>query len=134
METIVAWLLQRLKSMGISIRSVYLDKGFCSVPVLKTLQRRKIRFIIPIPARGKSGGVRTASRKTTYTFQSPKHGQLEVAAVVVKKIPKDATNEKAHAGSLMLSSDYRNPLRRTKSLRCIVNALVLSLAHKGVNE
>ncbi|HEY5731041.1 MAG TPA: hypothetical protein VIS72_13385 [Anaerolineales bacterium] len=37
MEKIVAWLLNRLKSMGISIRYAYLDKGFCSVLVLKTL-------------------------------------------------------------------------------------------------
>jgi len=92
METIVAWLLKRLKSIGISIRYACLDKGFCSVPVLKILQRRKIRFIIPIPVRGKSGGVRTlfesASHKTTYTFKSPKHGQLEVATVVVKKYSK----------------------------------------------
>ena len=92
METIVAWLLKRLKSMGISIRYLYLDKGFCSVPVLKTLQRRKLRFIIPIPVRGRSGGVRTlfesGSHKTTYTFKSPRHGHLEVAAVVVKKYSK----------------------------------------------
>lgn len=93
METIVAWLLNRLKSMGISIRCAYFDKGFCSVPVLKTLKRRKLRFIMPIPVRGKSGGVRTlfeesASRKTTYTFNSPQHGELEVAAVVVKKYSK----------------------------------------------
>lgn len=92
METIVKWLLNRLKSMGISIRCAYLDKGFCSVPVLKTLQRRKLRFIIPIPVRGKSGGVRTlfhaASRKTAYTLNSPKHGELEVHAVVVKKYSK----------------------------------------------
>jgi putative transposase len=92
METIVVWLLDRLKSMGISIRCAYLDKGFCSVPVLKTFQRRKLRFIIPIPVRGKSGGVRTlfhaASRKTTYTFHSPQHGEWEVAAVVVKKYSK----------------------------------------------
>ena len=93
LEKMVAWLLDRLKSIGISIRYAYFDKGFCSVPVLKTLKRRKIRFIMPIPVRGKSGGVRTlfeksASRKTTYTFNSPKHGQLEVAAVVVKKYSK----------------------------------------------
>ncbi len=92
METIVTWLLNRLKSVGISIRCAYFDKGFCSVPVLKTLQRRKLRFIIPIPVRGKSGGVRTlfqaASRKTTYTFHSPQHGELEVEAVVVKKYSK----------------------------------------------
>jgi len=93
MEKIVAWLLERLKSMGISIRCAYFDKGFCSVPVLKTLQRRKLRFVLPIPVRGKSGGVRTlfeqsASHKTTYTFNSPKHGELAVTAVVVKKYSK----------------------------------------------
>lgn len=93
MEKIVAWLLNRLKSMGISIKRAYFDKGFCSVPVLKTLKRRKIRFILPIPVRGKSGGVRklfeaSASHKTTYTFNSPKHGELEVAAVAVKKYSK----------------------------------------------
>ena len=93
MEKIVAWLLNRLKSMGISIRCAYFDKGFCSVPVLKTLKRRKLRFVMPIPIRGKSGGVRTlfeesASHKTTYTFNSPKHGNLDVAAVVVKKYSK----------------------------------------------
>ena len=92
MEKIVAGLLNRLKSMGISIRCAYFDKGFGSVPVLKTLQRRKIRFVIPIPVRGKSGGVRTlfhaASRTTTYTLHSPKHGQLKVNAVVVKKYSK----------------------------------------------
>jgi putative transposase len=93
METIVAWLLNRLNSMGISIRCAYLDKGFCSVPVLKTLKRRKLRFILPIPVRGKSGGVRklfevSGSGKTAYTFHSPKHGKLEVAAVVVKKYSK----------------------------------------------
>jgi putative transposase len=43
--------------------------------------------------RGKSGGVRklfeaSASGKTTYTFNSPKHGEWEVAAVVVKKYSK----------------------------------------------
>lgn len=92
MEIIVAWLLNRLKSMGISIRCAYLDKGFCSVPVLKTLHRRKLRFVVPIPVRGKSGGVRTlfnaASRKTPYTFCSPQHGEWQVATVVVKKYSK----------------------------------------------
>jgi len=93
MQEIVVWLLNRLKSTGISIEYAYFDKGFCSVPVLKTLQRRKIKFIMPIPMRGKSGGVRklfeaSASHKTTYTFNSPKHGKLKVSAVAVKKYSK----------------------------------------------
>ena len=69
------------------------DKGFCSVSVLKMLKRRKIKFVLPMPVRGKSGGVRKlfeapASHKTTYTFNSPKHGEVEVSAVVVKKYSK----------------------------------------------
>jgi putative transposase len=93
MKDIVAWLLDRLKAIGIYIKRAYFDKGFCSVPVLKTLQRRKLSFIIPIPMRGKSGGVRklfgaSASYKTTYTFNSPKHGKVEVEAIVVQKYSK----------------------------------------------
>ncbi len=93
MKDIVVWLLNRLKTIGIRIKRAYFDKGFCAIPVLKTLQRRKLSFIIPIPVRGKSGGVRklfdaSASYKTTYTFNSPKHGELEVQAVVVQKYSK----------------------------------------------
>jgi putative transposase len=93
MKDIVAWLLNRLKTIGICIKRAYFDKGFCAIPVLKTLQRRKLSFIIPMPVRGKSGGVRklfdaSASYKTTYTFNSPKHGELEVQAVAVKKYSK----------------------------------------------
>jgi len=93
MDTIVKWLLTRLKSMGISIRYAYLDKGFCSVEVLKTLKRRKVRYVIPIPARGKSGGVRALFKKlgsyrTTYMLKSAKHGQAQVDTVVVKKYSK----------------------------------------------
>ena len=79
------------------------------MPVLKTLQRRKLSFIIPIPVRGKSGGVRKlfdapASYKTTYTCNSPKHGELEVEAVGVKKYSKDRYKRKgsrwfAYAGA-----------------------------------
>jgi len=94
MLKIVSWLLNRLKSIGISIKRVYFDKGFSAVPVLKMLQRRKVSFIMPIPVRGKSGGVRklfdaSASYKTRYTFNSPKHGSLEVEAVAVKKYSKE---------------------------------------------
>ena len=60
------------------------------MPVLKPLERRKIKDTLPMPVRGKSGGVRklfesSASHKTTYTFKSPRHGELKVSAVVVKK-------------------------------------------------
>jgi putative transposase len=92
MADIVRWLLKRLKSLKFRIRRVFLDKGFCSKPVFKVLEQHQLSFIMPIPVRGKSGGVRTLfqgiSRKTTYTFNSPKHGKYPVQAVVVQRYSK----------------------------------------------
>jgi putative transposase len=93
MDTIVKWLLNRLKSMEISICYAYLDKGFCSVEVLNTLKRRKIRYVMPLPARGKSGGARAlfqklGSYRTTYTLKNARHIQTQVDVVAVKKYSK----------------------------------------------
>jgi len=92
MADIVRWLIKRLKSLKIRIRRVFLDKGFCSKPVFKVLGQHQLSYVVPIPVRGKSGGVRSLfqgkSRKTTYTFNSPKHGKYTVEAVVVKRYSK----------------------------------------------
>jgi hypothetical protein len=92
MADIVRWLLKRLKALKIGIRRTFLDKGFCSKPVFKVLDLRKLSYVIPIPVRGKSGGVRRLFRdkssKTTYTFHSPKHGDYTVQAVAVKRYSK----------------------------------------------
>jgi len=89
---IVRWLIKRLKSLKIRIRRVFLDKGFCSKPVFKVLNQHQLSYVTPIPVRGKSGGVRRLfqgkSRKTTYTFESPKYGPYTVQAVVVKRYSK----------------------------------------------
>jgi putative transposase len=92
MAEIVRWLIKRLKSLKIRIRRVFLDKGFCSKPVFKVLNQHKLSYVVPIPVRGKSGGVRSLfqgkSRAATYTFNSPKHGRYTVQAVVVKRYSK----------------------------------------------
>ena len=92
MSEIVRWLIKRLKSLKIRIRRVFLDKGFCSQPVFKVLNQHKLSYVTPIPVRGKSGGVRCLfegkSRKTTNTFNSPKHGAYSVQAIVVKRYSK----------------------------------------------
>jgi len=92
MADIVRWLIKRLKTLKIRLRRVFLDKGFCSKPVFKVLGQHKLSYVTPIPVRGKSGGVRSLfqgkSRKTTYTFNSPKHGQYTVEAVAVKRYSK----------------------------------------------
>jgi putative transposase len=92
MADIVRWLLKRLKTLKMRIRRVFLDKGFCSAPVFDVLDRRGLSYVVPIPVRGKSGGVRSLfqdkSCKTTYTFHSPKYGEYTVQAVVVKRYSK----------------------------------------------
>lgn len=92
MAEIVRWLIKRLKSLKFRIRRVFLDKGFCSKPIFKVLDQHKLSYVTPIPVRGKSGGVRSLfqgkSRKTTYTFHSPKHGKYTVQAVIVKRYSK----------------------------------------------
>jgi putative transposase len=92
MAEIVRWLIKRLKSLKFRIRRVFLDKGFCSKLVFKVLGQHKLSYVVPIPVRGKSGGVRSLfqgkSRATTYTFNSPKHGRYTVQAVVVKRYSK----------------------------------------------
>jgi putative transposase len=92
MADIVRWLIKRLKALKFRIRRVFLDKGFCSKPVFKVLNQHKLSYVTPIPVRGKSGGVRSLfqgkSRKTSYTFNSPKHGKYTVQAVVVKRYSK----------------------------------------------
>ena len=92
MADIVRWLIKRVKTLKIRIRRVFLDKGFCSQPIFKVLGQHKVSYVIPIPVRGKSGGVRTLfqgkSRKTNYTFNSPKHGKYTVQAVGVKRYSK----------------------------------------------
>jgi hypothetical protein len=92
MADIVCWLIKRLKSLKYRIRRVFLDQGFCSKPVFKVLGQHKLSYVIPIPVRGKSGGVRSLfqgkSRQTSYTFNSPKQGQSTVQAVVVQRYSK----------------------------------------------
>ena len=92
MADIVRWLIKQVKSLKIRIRRMFLDKGFCAKPVFKVLNQHKLSYVVPIPVRGKSGGVRALfqgrSCKTTYTFHSPKYGAYTVQAVAVKRYSK----------------------------------------------
>jgi putative transposase len=93
MVNILRRLLNRVKRLKIKVRRVYLDKGFCAVEVFKTLDRRDMSYIIPIPVLGKSGGVRhlfqgQCSYFAPYTFDSPASGQYTVQAAAVRRYTK----------------------------------------------
>lgn len=93
MDQIVRWLLDRVKRLQIKVRRVYLDAGFASVPVLRTLKRRRLAYLLPLPVRGRSGGVRTLFTRPTsywgyYTLHSPDYGAWTVKTVVVQRYLK----------------------------------------------
>ena len=123
MADIVRWLIKRLKMLKIRIRRVFLDKGFCSQPVFKVLHQHKLSYITPIPVRGQSGGVRSLlqgkSRKTSYTFNSPKHGQYTVQAVVV---PRYSKGRYARHKSKWFACGRIAGRCLPRSLHCIANA------------
>jgi hypothetical protein len=76
---LVAALLRRLRILGLSIKRLYLDKGFCSIPVLEYVAASGWPALIACPSRGKQGGTRAlcqgrASYQTQHTFSSQAYG------------------------------------------------------------
>jgi putative transposase len=68
-------LLKSLKTLGIRLDCLFLDKGFASIAVMDYLTRRHRPALIACPIRGKQGGTRALCRgaksyRTLYTFES----------------------------------------------------------------
>ena len=72
MDQVVDRLLDQARQMGLRLRRAYLDKGFARREVYALLRQRRLPYLIPIPVKGKSGGIRRLftgrkSYRTTYT-------------------------------------------------------------------
>lgn len=88
MVSLVRDLLNRAKRLQVPIRRVYLDKEFYSLDVFRTLDRRQLSYVIPIPIRGKQGGIRQffgkkQSRYETYTLHSTKQHRTYAIRVAI---------------------------------------------------
>ena len=86
---VLKFLLKRLRALNIMPRTLYLDRGFAGVKVIKYLRRRGTKAIIACPIRGKKGGVRALcvgqhSYVTQHTFASPKHGTATVSVAITR--------------------------------------------------
>jgi hypothetical protein len=86
---LVAALLRRLRILGLKIRRLYFDKAFCTVPVLRYVEKCGWSAILACPIRGKTGGTRglcrgRASYHTQHTFKSQKYGDYTAPITVVR--------------------------------------------------
>lgn len=87
--TVLKRLLSAVRRAGLTLKCLFADKGFCSIPVLRYLSHCHIPAIIAMPIRGKQAGSRALCRgqksyRTTYTLQSAAHGKLTVPVAVVR--------------------------------------------------
>jgi putative transposase len=87
--TLLDRLLTRVRNVGVRIRCLYADKGFCAIPVLRWLLAERLPAIIAAPIRGKHGGTRGLCQgqrgyRTTHTFQSAEQGAVTVPVAVAR--------------------------------------------------
>lgn len=87
--SILSDLLKRLKGLNYRIKTLYLDRGFDGVRVMRFVTKTRLRAVIACTIRGIHGGTRAlcrgrASYRTRYTFGSPQHGQFTANLGVCK--------------------------------------------------
>ena len=85
---IVAALVRRLRILGLNVKRLDLDKGFCSIPVLRYLEKSGWSAIVACPIRGKKGGTRglcqgRKSYRTQHTFKSNENGSFTAPVAIV---------------------------------------------------
>jgi putative transposase len=86
---IVAALLRRLRILGLKVKRLYLDKGFCSNPVLRYIEQSGWPAILACPIRGRKGGTRglcqgNKSYRTQHTFKSQDNGSFTASVAIVR--------------------------------------------------
>lgn len=116
-------LLTRIQALGLTIRRLYLDKGFCSGPVLRYLQAQPdLAVIMAAPIRGKKGGLRAlcqgrASYRATHTFRSPANGEATVPVGIVRTFVQGRDKKwRAHWLVYVLLNVPDEPLRQVRKL------------------
>ncbi|HEX8912093.1 MAG TPA: transposase, partial [Humisphaera sp.] len=94
MVAIVRDLLDRVRRLNIRIRRVYLDKEFYAAAVFRTLDRRHLAYIVPVPLRIQRKGQPTAlqalcrgrrSYTTTWTIHPKHRPPYPISLVLLKR-------------------------------------------------
>lgn len=87
MVQIVRDLLDRVRRLGVPVRRVYLDKEFYAVEVFRTLDRRGLAYIVPLPAQARVRRLfhGRGSRFDTYTLRPNQPAAYELRVAVVRR-------------------------------------------------
>ena len=93
MDQVVDRLLDQARHLGLRLRRAYLDKGFCRREVFAVLRQRRLPYLIPIPVKGKDGGIGQLftgkkSYRTTYTFNADKPQAYTTDVIVIRRYSK----------------------------------------------
>lgn len=85
---VVSRLYQRLQALNLRIKVLYLDRGFCSGPVIAYLRDKQQPALLACTIRGKDGGTRRLcqgrqSYRTAYTFTDGVTVEMAVVATLV---------------------------------------------------
>lgn len=88
-QDVLEALLHQIQALGLQIRSLCLDKGFCTRPVVEFLKDQPYEAILACPIRGRKGGTRSLckGRKsyfTDYTFNKGKPEAYTAPVAVVR--------------------------------------------------
>ncbi len=88
-ETVRA-LLDRVKRLHLRVRRVLLDKEFFAVAVLRTLQRRRLAYLLPVPGRPQAKEMQRLcqgrrSHFGSYTVHSREDGDYQVQVALLKR-------------------------------------------------
>jgi putative transposase len=89
MVSVLSDLLKRLKALKYRVKTLYLDRGFGSIRVMRFLSKIRLRSVIACTIRGKSGGTRAlckgrSSYVTRYTFGNAKTAQFTARLAVCR--------------------------------------------------
>jgi hypothetical protein len=86
-------LLAELEALQVNIKTLYLDRGFFSISVIRWLQALDITFVMPAIKRGKKGGINQllkgrSSYQTTYTMSKDKDNDVTFNLWIICKYKK----------------------------------------------
>ncbi|MGK7885078.1 MAG: ISH3 family transposase [Crocosphaera sp.] len=120
---IITYLLAEIESLKIRVKTLYLDRGFFSISVIRWLKALDIPFIMPAIRRGKKGGIKQflqgrKSYKTTYTMKKSAEDYVTFDLWIIVKYRKGKRNKygleylvyvvyKADVSLNYIQTDYR---------------------------